>query len=317
MKQGCLFINLLCMTPYALVRKNIITPCLSECLFKFFYTSIRSSILTLLVTSLPLSSFSLLIDVIYEFRVEAKPSLIPNAGNGAFLTFLGAREAPCPIEDSDIEFEVETIKPLVSRDLEGYHMNIKVMGEHLLDNDKRMQYPTPTTIPSIHGSPEERTIGTSKYPWPLNPEGEHLKSRYVENPETLFSSNRIGCSVIELGRYGPFRRSDRKFQLHYDLKNFIFSNEVSEWGFAVVEDLNGHEQVADVTDDTTGMPHDITKQNICMYVNETGGDPELKQTVWSDQVLDREVNYYFKTDKPMKKGDTIELLISYFGTYDE
>ena len=85
----------------------------------------------------------------------------------------------------------------------------------------------------------------------------------------------------------------------------------------MIEDLNGHEQVADVTDDTTGMPHYVAKQNVSMYVNETGGDPELKQTVWSGQVFDREVNYYFETEKPMKKGETIELLISYFGTYDE
>jgi hypothetical protein len=83
------------------------------------------------------------------------------------------------------------------------------------------------------------------------------------------------------------------------------------------EDLRGEEQVADITDDTTGIPHGIARQNISMYVNETGGDPELKQTVFSGQVLDREVNYYFKTEKPMKKGETIELLISYLHTYDE
>jgi hypothetical protein len=253
----------------------------------------------------------------YEFRVEAKPSLIQNAGNGAFLTFLGAREAPFPIEESDTAFEVETIQPLVSRDSEGHHMNLKVVGEHLQGTNKRMQYPPPTSLPPIHGPPEEWAIGASKYPWTLKPEEEHFLSNYVENSEMVFSTNQIGCSVIELGRYGPFRRSDRKLQLHYDLKNFVFSNEVSEWGFDVVEDLNGHEQVADVTDDTTGMPHCVAKQNISMYVNETGGDPDLKQTVWSGQVFDREVNYFFKTEKPMEKGETIELLISYFGTYDE
>ena len=230
---------------------------------------------------------------------------------------MGAREAPCKWEECDEELRVETIQPLISKDSEGHHMSIKVLGEHLNEGGKRSQYPPPTSLPSIHGSPEERAIGTSKYPWTLEVEEERFLSRYVENSEIPFSTNQIGCSVIEIGRYGPFRRSDRKYQLHYDLKNFIFSNEVSEWGFDVIENLNGHEQVADVTDDSTGMPHDVTKQNIAMYVNETGGDPGLEQTVWSGQVLDREVNYYFQTEKPMKKGETIELLISYFGTYDE
>ena len=75
--------------------------------------------------------------------------------------------------------------------------------------------------------------------------------------------------------------------------------------------------MSDITDDTTGTPHEIARQNISMYVNETGGDPKLKQTVFSGQVSNRQVNYYFKTEKPMKKGETIELLISYLNTYNE
>lgn len=258
------------------------------------------------------------IDIIYEFRVEARPSLIPNAGNGAFLTFLGAREALCADDESDKASEVETIKPLVAKDFEGYHLNVKVVGDHLQEPDKVMQYPPPTSLPSVHGSPEKLPLNeNSIYPWKLESDAEILLSRYEESPEITFATNHIGCSVIEIGRYGPFRRSDRKYQLHYDLKNFVFSNEVSEWGFDVEEDLNGRNQVADVTDDTTGMPHHVTTQNICMYVNETGGDPTLKQTIWSGQFCDREVNYYFKTETPMKKGETIELLISYFETYEE
>ena len=258
-------------------------------------------------------------DIIYEFRVEANPSLIPNAGNGAFLTFLGAREArPSPTQDPpDPSSQVKTIQPLVSRDSDGYHMNVKVVGEHLQRKKKRIQYPPPKSLPPIHGLREKTAKVASAYPWDLGSEGNRLLTDYVENPERIFSTCQKGCSPIELCRYGPFRRSDRKPQLLYDIKNFIFSNEVCEWGFDVREDLKGDEQVADVTDDTTGMPHHVAKQNISMYVNETGGDPELKQTVFSGQPLDREVNYYFKTEKSMKKGETIELLISYFNTYDE
>ena len=258
--------------------------------------------------------------------MEAKPSWIPNAGNGAFLTFLGAREARCPrsssssTRDPDTASKVSTISvPLLSRDTEGYHMNVRVIGEDLWEENKDIQYypPPSTSLPSIHGSPEKIAVDGTRYPWNLGPEGKRLLTEYDESPERPFLTSQKGCSTIELGRYGPFRRSDRKTQLHYDIKNFVFSNETSEWGFDIVEDLNGEEQVADVTDDSTGMPHHVAKQNISMYVNETGGNPELKQTVWSKQVLDREVNYFFKTEKAMKKGETIEVLISYFGTYNE
>ena len=256
--------------------------------------------------------------------MEGKPSRIPNAGNGAFLTYLGAREVKDPGDESDAPPKVEIKQPLVSKDVDGYHMNIRVVGKDLLEADdktKRVQYPASTSLPPIHGSPENCGIGSgensNRYPWKLKPRGKAMLSKYAENPDIAFATNQIGCSVIELGRYGPFRRSDRKFQLHYDLKNFIFSNEVSEWGFDIVEDLNGSDQVADVTDDATGMPHEVTKQNVAMYVNETGGDPALKQTVWSGQVNEREVNYFFQTETSMEKGATIELLISYFATYDE
>lgn len=264
------------------------------------------------------------IDVIYEFRVEAKPSLIPNAGNGAFLTYLGAREVKDPGDESDALRKVEIKQLLVSKDVEGYHMNIRVVGKGILETDdgtKDVQYPAPTSLPPIHEAPERCEMGSgvncNRYPWKLDAKGNAMLSKYAENPDINFVTNQKGCSVIDLGRYGPFRRSDRKFQLHYDLKNFIFSNEVSEWGFDIVEDLKGGGQVADVTDDATGMPHDVTKQNVAMYVNETGGDAALKQTVWSGQVNEREVNYFFKTETSMKRGETIELLISYFATYEE
>ena len=274
--------------------------------------------------------------------------MIEGAGNGAFLTYLGARESRQSLtQNLETVSEVKIMQPLVAKDPDGYHMNIKVVGEHL--QRQNWHYPLPTSLPPMHVLSENSI--KDKYPWNPESEGNRLLTDYVENPQRLFSTHQSGCSTIDLGRYGPFQRSDRKGLVHYEIKNFIFSNEVSEWGFGKLrllsrwivhfllseklnisfvnlfffhfvhidlrEDLRGEEQVADITDDTTGVPHGIARQNISMYVNETGGDPGLKQTVFSGQVLDREVNYYFKTEKPMEKGETIELLISYLHTYDE
>mmetsp|Transcript_2132 Transcript_2132/g.3842 ORF Transcript_2132/g.3842 Transcript_2132/m.3842 type:complete len:568 (+) Transcript_2132:291-1994(+) len=67
------------------------------------------------------------------------------------------------------------------------------------------------------------------------------------------------------------------------------------------------------------MPHSVAKANISMYVNETGGVEELKQTVWTDPDQKKDVNYYFHTKQSgrMKKGDQLELLVAYLDTYSE
>jgi hypothetical protein len=171
-------------------------------------------------------------DVIYEFRVEAKKSLIEGAGNGAFLTFLGARESRQSLtQNLDTVPEVKTVQPLVAKDSDGYHMNIKIVGEH--PQRQNWRYPLPTSLPPMHVLSENSI--NDKYPWNPESEGNRLLTDYVENPQRVFSTHQSGCSTIDLGRYGPFQRSDRKVLVHYEIKNFIFSNEVSEWGFGKMD----------------------------------------------------------------------------------
>lgn len=83
------------------------------------------------------------------------------------------------------------------------------------------------------------------------------------------------------------------------------------------EKLCGKSQIIDITDDLTGEPHEIAKQNIPMYVNEIGHNKTLKHTVHSRDLCDRVVEYYLKIEEPMKKGETIEVFVNYFDLYEK
>jgi hypothetical protein len=101
------------------------------------------------------------------------------------------------------------------------------------------------------------------------------------------------------------------------VKSFLFNFEPNEWSFGVSEKLCGQSQIIDITDDLTGEPHEIAKQNIPMYVNEIGHNKTLKHTVHSRDLCDRVVEYYLKIEEPMKKGETIEVFVNYFDLYEE
>ena len=111
-------------------------------------------------------------------------------------------------------------------------------------------------------------------------------------------------------------RIDRKLEKHFEFKAFIFSFEPSEWCFGVEESLDGNARIIDVTDDLTGEPHEIAKQNIPMYVNEIGHNKNYKQNVHALDKDDRAVHYFLHITKPMKPGDSIECLVDYFKVYE-
>ena len=138
----------------------------------------------------------------------------------------------------------------------------------------------------------------------------HPDGKYVPEPATDFVSR----LSIDLGPYGPFRESDRKIWWHYELKNFVFRGEPSEWGFEVDEKTEeGDIQVVDITDDSTGMPHTDAQNHIPMHVNETGGDETLVENIFPGQKNGRDVHYYFKSSEPISPGQTVELLVNYQG----
>jgi hypothetical protein len=128
----------------------------------------------------------------------------------------------------------------------------------------------------------------------------------------------VNCFRADLGRYGPFRKIDRKPNLHFDIKTFLFGHKPSEWCFGVNEKLFGQEeQLVDITDDCTGNTHDIARVNIPMYVNEVGHNKKLVHNVESRDDEDRSVHYYINIVEPMKQGQSVELLTDYFDTYED
>jgi hypothetical protein len=137
---------------------------------------------------------------------------------------------------------------------------------------------------------------------------EYRLDDFVDTHDNItFSSNHEGCGLIELeSRYAPlipagksrscsmahhlitylstgtsfyFVVEDRKTDLVFSVKDFIFSNEPSSWRYDVTEKLHGEPQVVDFTDDTTGAPHDIAKSHMSMYVNEVGHNMDLIENV--------------------------------------
>lgn len=127
---------------------------------------------------------------------------------------------------------------------------------------------------------------------------------FIDVKNVTYSSKHPGCAMIELDRYAPllpegklevslvyFQAShidnllvlcfeDRKPDFIFGFKDFIYSHEPSSWRFDVDEELNGHKQVVDFTDDKTGCPHSVARSRIAMYVNEVGHNDRLVENVW-------------------------------------
>ena len=163
----------------------------------------------------------------------------------------------------------------------------------------------------LDGAEKEDSVGVwNEFTW----------DDFVESDSNIsFSSKHVGCALIELGRYAPLLKADRKPEFLFSMKDFIFDNEPSSWRFDVKEKLNVNglqNQVVDFTDDTTGSPHAVARANIAMYVNEVGHDINLVENVCSLETS-RSVSYYVYIDKPMVTGETRELLINYREKYED
>ena len=65
----------------------------------------------------------------------------------------------------------------------------------------------------------------------------------------------------------------------------------------------------------TGEPHDEARRNIAMYVNEVGHNKDAIENVVSRDNT-RTVSYYLLQEKPLKKGESIELLTDYKSMYE-
>ena len=87
-------------------------------------------------------------ETLYDFRVDIKKSSIPNAGHGAFLTYLGARvlnesaqqRSTRLMQEHTTEGEVGTHLPLSAKTLGGRTMNVTLTGDNLHYNDNNIYW---------------------------------------------------------------------------------------------------------------------------------------------------------------------------------
>lgn len=110
-------------------------------------------------------------------------------------------------------------------------------------------------------------------------------------------------------------KEDLKSELHFQVKQFLFSFIPGEWSFSHPVQDKDDPLVIDITSDCTGEPHHRAKENMPMYVNETGHDTSLTQNV--DALEDSSsLSYYITVSEPMQRNETRELLVNYGQAYE-
>ena len=189
-------------------------------------------------------------DTLYDFRIDIRKSTIPNSGNGAFLTFLGAR-----VLKSRIRSHVRRLKKnrvvvsvLTTNHLEA-HIDevtkavVTIRGENIHGNGNSPYFPL-TRFPLKANLPTGEKIHVRLGPKHIHEDIDQLKqNKEIPAPENAIgylgvlddsdfeskSSARFcshdGCGLIDLGRYGPFTKEDRKTELEFNFKEFAYDVE--------------------------------------------------------------------------------------------
>ena len=171
------------------------------------------------------------LDIIYDFELKARKSGLPNAGNGVFLTFLGARELkPSRRKRGEklIEDRSYHVKQKLAQAIhpDGFGMSVKFTGEDL-HAPYNVDYLLPdleAAIPDSHNSGKKTRVVFSDWELPYS-EDElaamrdptnrigflkiHKESDYVPAPKRTFSWLHKNCGWIDIGRYGPFRKAGK------------------------------------------------------------------------------------------------------------
>jgi len=240
--------------------------------------------------------------VLYEFLIRIRDSDCgPHAGKGAFLTFKGAKVLKESSRNKCKKFRKTPPNPQTRKSLKALYPRDRGVSVTLHGDDLHGD--------EIHFGPKtDDSVGF----WN---EFSLIEDFQDSNDNITFSSKFPGCGLVELDRYAPLLPEDRKTDIVFSVKDFIFSFEPSSWRFDVSEELNGCHQVVDFTDDTTGAPHIVAKSNVAMYVNEVGHNIDLVENVCSLE-KPRSVYYYASIGTPMKKGETVELLVNYKEGYE-
>jgi len=247
-----------------------------------------------------------------------------------------AREQSKQLMKDRYPLDVPSAQCLQAMDVDGVNFSVWLNGENLHGNGNnpyfcKTRFPLKAILPngkhqlvklgpkSIHEDIDLLRI-TNEISSSTHGLGNfqiHEEGDYVESNEVQFCSYDYGCGLIDIGRGGPFLYSDRKTELEFNFKNFIFDYEPAAWNNGVSENMRGSFQVIDITSDCTGELHDVAEEHVSVYVNEIGNDNTLYQNVLIREKDDRVVQYYLHLHEPIKKGETVELLTYYGDDYEE
>lgn len=190
-------------------------------------------------TGLPVRRFSVLgssCRLIYSFVIQAKESSIPNAGNGLFLKFLGAKELKPSRRKRQMEVEefrhvvLDPYEELEAIHPAGFGINVDVTGEHIKTHHnticpfQKLEAILFKTGNMITGEEKKMTVKFSDSDLPydadelqgLRKPGEridHYKlfclDDYVDAPRRKFSYLHPESGFLDIGRYGPFLKEGR------------------------------------------------------------------------------------------------------------
>jgi hypothetical protein len=124
--------------------------------------------------------------------------------------------------------------------------------------------------------------------------------------------------LLDLGVYAPFRIQDKKPAAAFDVKNFIQSFRCEEFAF----DPRDPGYQLDITDDTTGELHDIAKQHIPAYVNESNDENDI--CIWAEHDPEGVAHYLLghtnesagRFEVPVD-GSQVEVFVHYGAKYEK
>ena len=202
-------------------------------------------------------------DILYDFKVTIRQSQIENSGYGAFLTYLGARllneerrgrtwdvldncsGRPPDASLKPLEATFRRTNPIFP---DSHRATVKLKGEHLdeyggeeywadTQNDlfavmsgskNKIKIKLTDNNNELHDNGQDLLASRDLQPGetPIGFRHLHRESHY-DKVSIPFCSYFVSCGLIDLGRYGPFRRSDRKTELEFGIKDFIFEHEPS------------------------------------------------------------------------------------------
>eukprot|EP00977_Amphora_coffeiformis_P006346 scaffold1353_cov161-Amphora_coffeaeformis.AAC.18 len=288
--------------------------------------------------------------ILYRIRLHVEDTKF---GYGAFLTYLGAlrlerseqARGDRMMAKREIHFPATT-RLLDVIDVDGWEKTLRITGENLHGNNNNCYWPrhmvpvkavskTQDHIHTFFVKPTGRScyvddedeedanyveakLSEMKRKG-LEPIG-HLGIYCIEDysPDQNVSFELPG-NVIDIGRYGPFRKQDRKPLSAFDMKCFLFQNQPNRYPIEAKENLEGEAQMIDITDDVTGLPHKIARAHIPMYVNEVGHDLANKQTVFctsSHNGMNANYHVALYDGLSLSNGSKVELLSNYHQDFE-